>query len=560
MNKVISFKTDLSNLSLPDLFTFPFYYDPHPLAKLAMLELQNYLIHQKDFDHTFGLNEENEKLPIGKMFGVLVVQKPDKTLGYLAAFSGKLANSNHHTLFVPPVFDILENQGFYKKEEQNLNELNKKIENLFHADSYIELLKQKENQILLHQVEIGLLKKRIKENKKQRDEKRKEIELRQLKIVEKIPILNTLNDESKVEQLKLKNCKKIFNQNILSINKAIEKWEQKIEKFKKLRAEKSMILQKKIFQHYTFKNALLEEKNILDVFIDYKNEYPPAGAGECAAPKLLQYAYINNLKPICLAEFWWGKSPLSEVRKHGQFYPACKSKCEPILSFMLKGLQVDKNPMIENENQEIRLEILFEDKYLFVINKPQDCLSVPGKSSKNSIYQQIKNNFPKWTGPLLVHRLDYSTSGILLIAKDLETYKRLQKQFIKRSINKKYDAIIDGVLVKKKGIISLPLRVDLDDRPRQVVCETYGKTAITEYEVLNEKENKSHVKFYPITGRTHQLRVHSAHSLGLNTAILGDDLYGKKAERLYLHASEITFFHPYSNERTTIVSVPKFDL
>ena len=324
---------------------------------------------------------------------------------------------------------------------------------------------------------------------------------------------------------------------------------KKIKNLKEIRKNKSSELQKKLFSHYFFENKKGIRKSIGEIF----NNNPPAGAGECAAPKLLHYAFQHQLRPICMAEFWWGQSPKSEIRKHKHFYPACKSKCEPILlQHLLEGLEVEPNPFLENPAEQKEIEIIYEDEHLAVVHKPAEFLSVPGKMISDSVYLRMKNRYPNATGPLLVHRLDMSTSGLLLVAKTEEIHKKLQSQFIKRTIKKRYVAILDGELSLKKGQIDLPIRVDLDDRPRQLVCFEHGKSAQTNFEVLSVKNKQTKVYFYPITGRTHQLRVHASHELGLKTPILGDDLYGKKSNRLYLHAEQLIFEHPISKEVLTI--------
>jgi tRNA pseudouridine32 synthase/23S rRNA pseudouridine746 synthase len=258
-----------------------------------------------------------------------------------------------------------------------------------------------------------------------------------------------------------------------------------------------------------------------------------------------------------MAEFWWGMSPDSEVRLHKQFYPACRGKCEPILQHMLNGIQVEDNPMLK-QAEVSDLEIVFEDEWLLLVNKPTDFLSVPGKELKDSVLERIRLNYPSATGPLLVHRLDMSTSGLLLVAKTEDVYKNLQSQFIQRKVKKTYIALLDGIVNEIEGTINLPLRVDLEDRPKQVVCYEHGKNAITQYKVLEIKDNKTRIEFYPITGRTHQLRVHAAHYLGLNSPIVGDDLYGTKAQRLHLHAAQIEFTHPLSKEKLRINCPPPF--
>ena len=318
---------------------------------------------------------------------------------------------------------------------------------------------------------------------------------------------------------------------------------------KNQRKSLSSELQLKIFNQYQFLNSHNQSKSLFDIFANTPQKTPPAAAGECAAPKLLQYAFNHQMKPLAIAEFWWGASPKSEIRKHQHFYPACQGKCKPILSHMLDGIKMDENPFLHNPGEAKSFDIIYEDDVMLVINKPAGLLSVPGKNIEDSVYLRIKNTYPNATGPLIVHRLDMATSGLLLIALTKDSHKHLQKQFTKRTVKKRYCALLDGILTADEGIIDLPLRVDLDDRPRQLVCYEYGKAAKTQWQVIERKDGKTKVYFYPITGRTHQLRVHAAHSLGLNTAIMGDDLYGDNADRLHLHAETIEFSHPISKER-----------
>jgi tRNA pseudouridine32 synthase/23S rRNA pseudouridine746 synthase len=313
-------------------------------------------------------------------------------------------------------------------------------------------------------------------------------------------------------------------------------------------------LQQQLFKEYAFLNQHKELKSLGEIF----NENPPAGAGECAAPKLLHFAFQHDLKPIAMAEFWWGASPKSEVRKHAQYYPACTGKCEPILKHMLQGIRTDANPFEINQADGKEIAIVFEDDYLAVINKPAEFLSVPGKQVTDSVYGRMKAKYPDATGPLVVHRLDMSTSGLLIVAKTAEIHKKLQSQFIKRKVQKQYVALLEGIIKEDSGLIVLPLRVDLDNRPNQLVCYDFGKSAQTKWKVIARKNNRTLIHFYPITGRTHQLRVHAAHPLGLNTPILGDDLYGNKANRLHLHAESLTFQHPISKETITITVAADF--
>lgn len=547
------FSTAISGISLPEKFTFPFYYQPHELSLIASKALQDFLETQTDFEHNFGLVEEQKGLVIGKMFGVLVCQNREGEIGYLWAFSGKLAASNHLPHFVPPVFDLLETEGFFKKEEEVLNALNREIERLENDTIYLEYKQKQADLEKQANLEIEAHKRAIKSNKQLREQKRAAISSASLEAKE--TVLAVLSQESKDESILLKKMTKYFKLTLAANETALQEFETKIKLLKEQRKIKSSALQQKIFTKYTFLNALKETKSIGEIF----NDNPPAGAGECAAPKLLHYAFQHDLKPIAMAEFWWGQSPKSEIRKHKQFYPSCKSKCEPILmGHMLKGLTLEANPFVENHAAGKQLEIVYEDDALLVINKPAEFLSVPGKTIADSVYQRIKDSHPDATGPLIVHRLDMSTSGIMLVAKDEETYVKLQRQFIDRTIKKRYVALLDGIVKQPKGTIDLPLRVDLDDRPRQLVCYEHGKHAQTYFEVLSIKNKQTRIHFYPITGRTHQLRVHASHASGLNIPIVGDDLYGTKANRLHLHAEWIQFEHPVTRKPMEIYVEAEF--
>ena len=350
--------------------------------------------------------------------------------------------------------------------------------------------------------------------------------------------------ESQHQKAEFKRLEKYWKDRITALQKETDDYTAKIEALKNERKIRSAALQQKLFEQFKMLNANGEIKDLCAIFKQTVQKTPPAGAGECAAPKLLQYAYLHQLKPIAMAEFWWGNSPKAEIRHHGYYYPACKGKCEPILKHMLQGLDVEPNPLSNDLHKKTTLEVLFEDEQLLVVNKPAGMLSVPGKENVTSVYEWAKKKYPEITGPIIVHRLDMATSGLLLLAKTKETHQNLQAQFKNRVVKKRYVALLDGVISQKRGIINLPLCPNLLDRPRQMVNETYGKPAITEYEVLRYSEKRTRIQFYPLTGRTHQLRVHAAHPSGLDCPITGDELYGKSAERLYLHAEYLEFTHP----------------
>lgn len=545
----IPFGTQDQVFELPKCFTFPFYYDVHPLAQHAV-ELLQLRLQKENYCHDFGIGKKEREGAIGKMFGVLVVLNTNGELGYLAAFSGKLGNSNEHEGFVPPVFDLLEAQGFFRKEEVAINALTLQIEALEKKLNVKEL----ENEHLLQKQQLA--QKIANALQKNQHAKAHRAELRaQYSGNEKgfLELSETLAKQSMQDSRALKEIKKKAQLELANSKIKLDFAKAEIENIRQQRAAHSADLQRRIFERYTFLNALGEQKNVLELFAGS----PPAGAGECAAPKLLQYAYLNQLKPICMAEFWWGMSPDSEVRIHGHFYPSCKSKCEPILGHMLKGLSVDSNP-ITAVHPPKPLDVIYEDAYIVAVNKAPEYLSVPGKNPQPNTLEDLQNKYPEATGPLLVHRLDMSTSGILLAAKTKLMHERLQRQFVLRKVKKEYVAILDGVPIVPNGEIKLPLRVDLDDRPRQLVCDEHGSFAHTTYQILEKSDNYTRVQLIPHTGRTHQLRVHCAHHLGLNCPIKGDDLYGQKADRLYLHAAKLGFYHPFSNEWIELNCSPDF--
>jgi tRNA pseudouridine32 synthase/23S rRNA pseudouridine746 synthase len=541
------FKTDISGIQLPEKFTFPFYYEPHLLAKIAVKELQDYLEYQTDFEHNFGLDASKKGLPIGKMFGVLVVQNKQNEIGYVAAFSGKLADKSLPEKFVPPVFNMRTEGSFYIKGEAEIDEINSQLGALESNEEYLTLKKstKKLNNTIAESLENH--RKKMKLAKVDR-KLRKKNALSILGELEFKTLTNKLMQESYNDQFLYKELQEYYDVKIKKNGKELVIFEKKISTLKKERKEKSNYLQKTLFSKYSFLNQQKELKNLLDIFNNPAIK-PPAGSGECSAPKLLQFAFDKDLTPISMAEFWWGISPNSAIRKHKNYYPACQGRCKPILTHMLDDIKMDDNLLLENLAEKKELRIIYEDDVLVAVNKPTEFLSVPGKEINDSVYTRIKEKYPDATGPLIVHRLDMSTSGILLLTKTKEANKVLQSQFINRMIKKRYVALLDGYLVENSGTIQLPLRLDLEDRPKQLVDFEFGKNAETNWEVIQREDGKTRVYFYPITGRTHQLRVHAAHKDGLNTPIVGDDLYGKKANRLHLHAEFIEFLHPSTSKK-----------
>jgi tRNA pseudouridine32 synthase/23S rRNA pseudouridine746 synthase len=551
------FRSDVGNMTTPNRFTFPFYYTPHPLAERAAEEVQNYLIGEAKWQHNFGLQPGQEGSVIGKMFGVLVVQTLDDELGYLAAFSGKLDGKNHHPGFVPPAFDMLDEGTFFRQEEPLINRINAQIKAREADPKYCDLQRQLKLHLETSATAIQDQRRSIKAGKKLRDTAREEA--RVVLDPARFELENARwSQESVTAKYVLRDLIKWQAFETERLQNLLKPFEDELEALRNERRNRSSALQQKLFDHYAFFNALGEEASLGTIFATHPTGRPPAGAGECAAPKLLQYAYRNHLKPIALAEFWWGASPASEIRKHKQFYPSCRGKCEPILGHMLQGLAVDENPMLTNPALGKTLPIAYEDASIIIINKPAEFLSVPGKNIEDSVQYRLKLLYPDAEGPLLVHRLDMSTSGILIGAKTHRAHHFLQRQFIRRTVEKRYIALVEGRIETEGGLITLPLRGDLDDRPRQMVCFEHGKPAQTRWELAGNEAGGARIRFYPKSGRTHQLRVHAAHPNGLGTPIVGDDLYGNRAERLFLHAEYVKFIHPDTREVFEFTIAPEF--
>ena len=568
-----------TGIDIPERMNNPLDYEPHPLCIAACKELQAYLAERKDW---------REEIDKGKMFGVLIVEKNDKEIGYLAAYSGQIGGRSDWKGFVPAVFDYLQPDGYFKTHEAKITELNQRIAHLINNPEIKET-----ERILnkLHKVQehkLNLHKMQITEAKAKRDARRQEASLH--------PDTKGLTPEEEQAMIKesqflkaeLRRFKKLISQKT-PLEEMYDNYQKGLQEIKQLRKSDSDELQKWLFSQFKMLNDKGESKDLLEIFKEFNQMVPPAGSGECCEPKLLQYAFKHGLKPLQMAMFWWGESPKEEIRHHLHFYPACNGKCKPILHWMLPAdvfEQASADAYIYN-----KVKILYEDQELAVIHKPEGMLSVPGKDAQQpSIYSWARKQFPEATGPLIVHRLDMATSGLMVIAKTEFAYHRLQEQFTSHQVQKRYVAIVcckDKDMAQRikdaAKMISLPLMPDYLDRPRQIVNHEQGKEAVTEYEVLGSEERRvkseefnsaanhevqssnlkvqsSNLKvqcirlaLYPKTGRTHQLRVHCAHREGLDAPILGDPLYGNvKADRLYLHAEAITFKHPLTGKEIHI--------
>ena len=531
MSLLHRFKSDISVVEAPQRFNNPFYYSPHPLCVMAAGEVRDML----SLDSALAADAAR-----GKMFGVLVVRDASGSLGYLAAFSGLLAGSNNVAGFVPPVFDLQSPGGYFKQEESGITALNKRIKDTECSEGYIAAVAAVADVKRAMEQQLAAMREDMRLDKQRRSELRA---AGNLSAADEAALVR----ESQYQKAELKRSTARWQQQLAGCEAAVAPFKASIAAMKEDRKHRSAALQRWLFEQFKVLNGSGSEKSLLDIFAQHSGIIPPGGAGECAAPKLLQYAYLNSLTPIAVAEFWIGASPAGEVRRDGCFYGACKSKCEPILGFMLQGLDVEENAL-EKGGDISSINIIFEDEHIVVVDKPSGVLSVPGIMGGMSVQQWLRDCYLHSNELFVAHRLDMATSGLLVAAKSMEVYKELQRSFAGREVKKQYTAILDGVPVKSEGTIELPLAPDYDNRPRQKVDTVNGKPAVTRYKVIGTVERNGRqcavVHFEPVTGRTHQLRVHAAHKDGLDCPILGDSLYGTASERLMLHASRISFVHP----------------
>ena len=598
-----------TSLPSPRQFTYPFCYDVDPLAEAASLELQRYIA-----DADLMSTEKG----CGKMFGVLVVEYEDEEgalqRGFLAAYSGLLGGRNDWPYFVPPVFDAQQPDGHFKRTEREISAINREIAAIENDAEYLQSVEQHEQTKKRLQAEVDAFKAEVDAAKARRDARRKSGE--PLSEEEQAEMIR----ESQFMKAELRRRRKAMEQADSTLNTQHSTFLKSLQRKRKQMSDE---LQRWLFAAYRMLNAKGEERDLIDIFREYTHAMPPAGAGDCCAPKLLQYAYLHHLRPVCMAEFWWGESPASEIRHHLHYYPACRSKCLPILTHMLKGLDVAPNPLAQKRHTA-EPRVLYADEYIMVVDKPAGMLSVPGKAesvrsefsdSANISVEEYFANLQLPTNSQLpteqftigeadnsklktqnskflkaAHRLDMDTSGLLVLARTEQAYVELQRQFASRETVKRYEAVLSGVPTQNSKLktqnsstqpsgcleaISLPLIADINDRPRQRVDMEHGKPALTLYNIVEVRavdantavayttkkvdKGRTLIHLYPKTGRTHQLRVHCAHPLGLACPILGDPLYGtERADRMYLHAAELTFRHPVTGETMHFLSPSGF--
>ena len=513
-----------ASIPSPERFTFPFCYQPHPLCVMAAQEVQAYLRTQKQWA---------QELKAGKMFGVLVVARRNDCLpprgevgggvAFLAAFSGTLDGKTRHPYFVPPVFDLMEPGCYFQQEQEQISTINARIASLQTQIGESPLRQEMQR-------ELEAYRAMMQAEKEKRHLLRAELSAEELAARE-----SEMIKQSQYQKAQYKRLQQEWKQRIDADEAPMHEIRQQINLLQRERHERSIALQQWLFRQFSFLNAKGQSKNLTELFAD---TVPPSGAGECCAPRLLQAAYKEGMQPLCMAEFWVGDSPRDELRQEGYFYPACNSRCKPILGHMLQGLLVEENPLLYQENLE--LEVVYQDEQMAVVAKPHGMLSVPGKDGLPSVQSVVREMFPQATGPMIVHRLDMDTCGLMVIALTDEVYHQLQEDFRRHSVQKTYRALLEREMpVGQEGEIRLPLRPDIMDRPRQMVDYRHGRTAITYYKVVENMKGHALVELHPQTGRTHQLRVHCAHSDGLGNPIVGDRLYGTPASHLCLQAYQL---------------------
>ncbi|MFA0545659.1 pseudouridine synthase [Vibrio splendidus] len=535
-------QTATQDLSIPTRFTFPYYYTPHPTCELAILQLQQSLT-------DCGVNETSQ----GNLYAVLLVQDPTtQELGYLSAFSGlqldpSLASQLNNINFVLPAFDSEQFQSHNSANLARQSQLADDIKKLQQSHNLDVLVAELEELTVESAQAIEAFQLAMTVNKAQRNELREQANQEKAlgNLESAANLLKQLGNQSSQEKRDLKALRIEWKRKIAERQSQVDLIESELKNRKQDHQAISEQLEAQRLSHYRFINQALESKSLLEL-LDGKDALE--GSGDCCLPKLLNFAFEHGFKPLALSEFWWGVPPTDIIRQHANLYPVCQSKSFEILDHQLTHIELEDNPLIVNPAVGKSFDIVYEDDEIVVVNKPEEFLSVPGKFIEDSVYTRIKALYPNATGPLIIHRLDMSTSGLLILALTAESNKHIQKQFIDRTVEKRYTALLDGEIDGKSGDISLPLRGDITDRPRQLVCHEHGRNADTYWEAIGTSNGKTKVHLYPKTGRTHQLRVHCAHPLGLGVPIRGDDLYGYKREHLHLHAGYLKLIHPTTGE------------
>lgn len=496
------------------------------------------------------------ELEAGKMLGVLIAIDSCGIRRTLYAFSGQLGNGGfYHNGFVGPVFDYLQPDGYFKTKEADISRQNIEIK-LFEEGNFAKIKSDYERAKRVLDVKIEEYKEKCRLSKQQRDAKRKLATITQ---AEKAALIR----QSQFEKAELHRLKKRLVTNLEPLETNLKMAQSHLDALKEKRRVDSENLQKWLFTNFKLLNANGESRSLSEIFANTSLRIPPSGAGECCAPKLLQAAYLQGLQSVAIAEYWYGKPKGGELRIHGNHYPACRGKCLPVLSWMLQGLNI--KPPLNSDYRSFTThnpEIIYENQWFCVVNKPGGMLSVPGKGKAISVQQWLEDKYGSDRCVKVAHRLDQDTSGLLIATFGQLSFKVMQSLFAMRRVKKTYIAELEGnyesMGISRQGRIDLPLSPDWLDRPRQRIDFDGGKDGVTDYEFISTSENRSRIIFYPLTGRTHQLRVHAASEMGLDMPIVGDRLYGKNSgntsDRLHLHAQKIEFTFPIDKQHYCLES------
>lgn len=519
-------------------FTYPFAYAPDKFCREAASQTRDEIARHATLA---------EELEDGKMLGVLTCENRNGEVGFLASFSGTMRSVQETLWFVPPVLDYSDEDGVFKREEAAISEIGRTIESRMRdgIGHHAAALREME---AAHSAELRKWRDAMTANRAARRLEREEHP-------ERADELNLRSQHEKAEFKRLRN--RLANEEE-TLRRHIGAHEAATQELRTERRRRSNILQRWLFSRMRLHCADGRRVSVWDIFQAAGRGIPPSGAGECAAPKLLNYAFANGMTPISMAEFWIGKSPKGEIRIAGQFYPACQTKCRPLLERMLRGVDVARNPLRQSLADDGGVRIIAEDEWLLVADKPAGLMTVSDDESQDTLMRRIMAVRPGIDAHGYTHRLDMATSGIVVIAKDKATHKAMQQLFATRQVSKTYVAMVEGVPEAKNGTIRLPLIPNIDDRPRQMVDFVRGKEAISHYEVIETSGDRSRLLMHPTTGRTHQLRIHAAHPLGLGCPIVGDNLYGTMSRRLLLHSAKIEFVHPQTGATVCYESPAEF--
>jgi tRNA pseudouridine32 synthase/23S rRNA pseudouridine746 synthase len=574
---VTYFDPQPSRDAIPAVFASPFdHAPPHPLARLAADELIA-MLRAGAFDIDLApLGKASSGLQGGlggKMFGVLLVEDREGRIGYLRAFSGMVGGRWELAGFAPPLWDRAQRESMWPAGQAELREYELRLRAL-DADPANAAIRAA---LVAFDARIAdaseALRERHRINRARRRVERDRIDALTAascgRATEVAPALHALDQESRADAAERKRFDAAAAEERNPLAERVAALERMRTSLEQQRADESRELMKQVHDSYVIENARRERRALRELFAPGE---PPAGAGDCAGPKLLGEAYRRGLRPLALAEIWFGAPPATGGRHAGAYYPSCRGKCGPVLPFMLEGLPLATAPIYgANAIAPAEPRVVFEDAWIVIVDKPIDLLSVPGRSGalRDSVQTRLRERYPVATGPLVVHRLDLDTSGLLLAAKDSATHTALQAQFARREIEKRYVAWLDGAVAGDRGTVDLALRVDLEDRPRQIHDPVHGKSAVTDWLVLERGSRATKVALIPKTGRTHQLRVHAAHRLGIGAPIVGDRLYGRShadapssvdasEPRMMLHAERLAFVHPHTGERIVIESPAPF--